>query len=112
MELSPAEFADYEKLRVDWNRIMGSQSPFIASLLRGSALGYDKDRGLCILFADSFKYTAMMQGKRMEELNNWMNREYGREFRVFARVLNRGEAAPKVVRGNHIPGIEMEIGEE
>ena len=112
VELSPAEFSDYETLRVDWNKITGSQTPFIASLLQGSRLGYDKDRGLCILFADSFKYAVMMQGSRMENLGAYLNREYRKEFRIFARVLEAGETVPKVVRGNRLPGIEMEIESE
>lgn len=111
VEITAAEFADYDKLRTDWQKICGMQSPFICSLLRGSGLGYDKDRGLCILFQDSFKYTTMMQGDRLEDLRLFINKQYQKEFKIFARVLGDGERAPKVVRGRRIPGIEMDIEE-
>lgn len=111
ISIPEAEYEDYDTLRNDWIKITGMQSPFISSLLRGSRLGYDKDKGLCILFDDAFKYTTMMQGDRLEELRLFINKQYDKEFRIFARVLSEGEAAPRVVRGSHIPGIEMEIEE-
>ncbi len=111
IEITAAEFADYDKLRTDWQKICGMQSAFISSLLRGSGLGYDKERGLCILFSDSFKYTTMMQGNRLEDLRLFINKQYQKEFKIFARVLGSGEMAPKVVRGQRIPGIEMDIEE-
>lgn len=112
VELSAAEYADYEAIRNDWAKISAMQGAFINSLLRGSQLGYDKDKGLCILFDDAFKYTTMMQGDRLEELRQFINKEYGKEFRIFARTLRSDEAAPRVVLGSHLPGIEMEIEEE
>lgn len=112
VEISAAEFADYDMLRRDWQKIIGKQSTFIGNLLRGSKLGYDKDRGLCILFDDSFKYTMMMQKDRLEELRQFINGQYQKDFKIFARALSAGESAPRVVRGRHIPGIEMEIEED
>ncbi|MBQ8639875.1 MAG: DNA polymerase III subunit gamma/tau [Lachnospiraceae bacterium] len=109
VELSPAEFEDYDTLRSDWLKICSMQSPFIYSLLKGSRLGYDKDRGLCVLFEDGFKYATMMRDDRLENLRQFINQQYGKNFRMFARALSAGEAAPKVVRGRNIPGIEMEI---
>ncbi len=111
VEVTAAEFADYDRLRTDWQKICGMQSIFISKMLKGSGLGYDKDRGLCILFQDGLKYEMMMQGDRLENLRLFINQQYQKEFKIFARILSDGERAPKVVRGQRIAGIEMDIEE-
>lgn len=109
VEIPPAEYDDYAMLLKDWKKICGAQHPFIYSLLKGTRLGYDKEQGLCILFPDRFRCRTMQEGSRMEDLRQYLNQEYGKNFRIFARALERGEQAPKVVRGTSIPGINMEI---
>lgn len=112
VELSAAEYEDYDMLRKDWQKIIGMQERGVAGFLRGSKLGYDKEKGLCILFEDSFRYKMMTEKNRLEELRLFINAQYQKEFKIFARPLNAGETAPKVIRGRNIPGIEMEIEEE
>lgn len=110
--LSAAEYEDYQKLSTDWPKLSRMQSPALNSFLRGSRVSCDKGRGLCILFSNSFNYTMMLQGSRMEELGQMINSYYGREFVITARLLEEGEAAPRIVRGSRIEGINMEIGIE
>lgn len=109
VEIPPAEYDDYVLLLKDWQKICGSQHPFIYSLLKGTKLGYDKMQGLCILFPDNFRCRTMQEGSRLENLRQYLNREYGKNFRIFARVLAHGEQVPKVVKGPDIPGINMKV---
>ena len=112
VELSEAEYADYQKLSEDWKKLSRMQSASINSILRGTQISYEKAKGLCIVFTNRFNYELMLQQNRMEELRQMLNREYQKEFSISARLLEAGEAMPRVTRGSHIEGINMEIGVE
>lgn len=112
VELSEAEYADYQKLSEDWKKLSRMQSASINSFLRGTQISYEKAKGLCIVFTNRFNYELMLQQNRLEELRQMLNREYQKEFSISARLLEAGEAMPRVTRGSHIEGINMEIGVE
>ena len=112
VELSEAEYADYQKLSEDWKKLSRMQSASINSILRGTQISYEKAKGLCIVFTNRFNYELMLQQNRMEELRQMLNNEYQKEFSISARLLEAGEAMPRVIRGSHIEGINMEIGVE
>ena len=50
--------------------------------------------------------------QRMEELRQMLNKQYQKEFSITAKLLEAGEAMPRITRGSHIEGINMEIGVE
>ncbi len=54
----------------------------------------------------------MLRQERMEELRQMLNKQYQKEFSITAKLLEAGEAMPRITRGSHIEGINMEIGVE
>lgn len=87
------------------------QSGFMNSILMGTSISYDKAKGLCIVFTNKFNYELMLRQERMEELRQMLNKQYQKEFLITAK-LEAGEAMPRITRGSHIEGINMEIGVE
>ncbi len=112
VELSEAEYEDYQKLSADWKQLSRMQSGFLNSILMGTQISYEKAKGLCIVFTNRFHYELMLQQNRMEELRQMLNNHYQKEFSISAKLLEAGEAMPRVTRGSHIEGINMEIGVE
>ena len=112
VELSEAEYEDYQKLSADWKKLSHMQSGFLNSILTGTQISYEKAKGLCIVFTNRFHYELMLQQNRMEELRQMLNSQYQKEFSISAKLLEAGEAMPRVTRGSHIEGINMEIGVE
>ena len=112
IELTEAEYEDYKQLNTDWNKIIGHQRNLVRGILRGTRLSYDKSKGLCILFTDSFSEKMMNEQNRMDDLKQWLQQTYGKVFTISTKYLDSSQAQPHIVRGNHIPGIEMEIGIE
>ena len=112
IELSPAEYEDYQELSAGWHKLSRMQGGMYNSYLRGTKVSYEKGRGLCILFTNSFNYAIMMQGSHLEELGQSLSSQCGKTITVCARLLEEGEAAPRILRGNRIDGINMEIGME
>ena len=88
------------------------QSGFMNSILMGTNISYDKAKGLCIVFTNKFNYELMLRQERMEELRQMLNKQYQKEFSITAKLLEAGEARPRITRGSHIEGINMEIGVE
>ncbi len=112
VELSEAAYEDYEKLSQDWNRIVAGQGKLIGSLLKGTSISCDPAHGLCIVFTNPFNHAAMNIQSRMEELNEALQAQYGKTFAVTTKLAEGQEPNVKVIRGNRIPGIEMDIGME
>lgn len=112
VEIGEAEYEDYEQLSREWNKIVASQGRLIGSLLKGTGISYDPAKGLCIVFTNPFNHTAMNIQGRMEELNEAISRQYQKEFKITTKLLSGDEPRTKVVKGNRIPGIEMDIGVE
>lgn len=112
VELSEAEYEDYQKISSEWKKLSHMQSGFMNSILMGTNISYDKAKGLCIVFTNKFNYELMLRQERMEELRQMLNKQYQKEFSITAKLLEAGEAMPRITRGNHIEGINMEIGVE
>lgn len=112
IELSNAEYEDYKQLNTDWSKIVGQQERLVRGLLKGTRLSYDKSKGLCILFADSFSEKMMSEQGRMDALRQWLEQTYGKTFLVSTKYMDSSQTQPQIVRGNRIPGIEMDIGIE
>lgn len=112
VELTEAQYEDYKQLNTDWNKIIGQQSKLVGSLLRGTRLSYDKTKGLCILFTDAFAEKMMNEQGRMEAFCQWLEQTYQKTFVVSTKYMDSSQAQPQIVRGNRIPGIEMDIGIE
>ena len=112
LEISEAEYQDYQKVSSEWHKLSMMQSASLNSILRGTVISYEKSKGLCIVFSDRFKYELILQQNRLEELRQMLNGHYQKEFTLYAKLLDSGEALPKIVRGSRIEGINMEIGVE
>ena len=112
VELSEAEYEDYQKISSEWKKLSHMQSGFMNSILMGTNISYDKAKGLCIVFTNKFNYELMLRQERMEELRQMLNKQYQKEFSITAKLLEAGEAMPRITRGSHIEGINMEIGVE
>ena len=112
VELSEAEYEDYQKISSEWKKLSHMQSGFMNSILMGTSISYDKAKGLCIVFTNKFNYELMLRQERMEELRQMLNKQYQKEFSITAKLLEAGEAMPRITRGSHIEGINMEIGVE
>ena len=111
VEVSDAAFEDYQMLQKNWAALIGEQGRLFRALLQDTTLSLDGDEGLQVLFRDGFHYTAAVNSKRDQELKALLRDKYGKEFRVSLKLLKETEAAPQVVRGKRIPGIEMDIEE-
>ena len=112
VEVSEAQYADYEQVSRDWNKIVAGQGCLIGSLLKGTSISYDPAKGICILFTNKFNYAAMNIQGRMEELNALLSQQYQREFHITTKLVGATDPKTKVVRGTRLPGIEMDIGME
>ena len=112
VEVSEAQYADYEQVSRDWSKIVAGQGCLIGSLLKGTSISYDPAKGICILFTNKFNYAAMNIQGRMEELNALLSQQYQREFHITTKLVGATDPKTKVVRGTRLPGIEMDIGME
>ena len=112
VELSDAEYEDYQKISSEWKKLSHMQSGFMNSILIGTSISFEKAKGLCIVFTNKFNYELILQQNRLEELRQMLNNQYQKEFSISAKLLEAGEAMPRVTRGSHIEGINMEIGVE
>ena len=54
VELSEAEYEDYQKISSEWKKLSHMQSGFMNSILMGTNISYDKAKGLCIVFTNKF----------------------------------------------------------
>ena len=112
VELSDAEYEDYQKISSEWKKLSHMQSGFMNSILVGTSISFEKAKGLCIVFTNKFNYELILRQNRLEELRQMLNNQYQKEFSISARLLEAGETMPRVTRGSHIEGINMEIGVE
>ena len=80
IELSEAEYEDYQKVSSEWKKLSHMQSGFMNSILMGTSISYDKAKGLCIVFTNKFNYELMLRQERMEELRQMLNKQYQKEF--------------------------------
>ncbi len=116
IEVERAAYDDYKLLHDDWNKIVSSLNGFVRSLLIGTRLGYEKERGFCILFYDKFNYEMMCKNslyeQRLDEVEQRIKDRYQKQIKLQAVFRGAEEKEPEIMPNNSIPGIEMEIGVE
>ena len=112
IELSEAEYDDYQKLKADWDKIREMQYATVKSILKGTYISYEKEKGPCIIFTDKHKHDLINEQNHMEEVRQVINDYYQKEFSINPVLREKGKAMPRVIRSNHIDGINMEIGDE
>lgn len=113
VEVTKAEYEDYQLLVKEWPKIVSLQDKLICRLLQGTSITYDNERkSFCILFQDSWAQYMMGIQDRMNDLNKWIEVHYQKKVQLTIRELRQNEKKVEVIAGNKIPGIEMEIGIE
>ena len=118
VELSEADYEDYEQLKKDWREIVAGMKQPERGFLSGTQIG-GSDGGPAILFRDRLKYEQMLQRPslsenadvqtRLEMVKAIIGARYQRDFRLNAKYLTEGEGTPQVKRGPRIEGIAMDI---
>ena len=122
VELSEAEYADYEELSRGWRTAVNKLRYPLKSFLQGTRISFERGKGPCVLFTNPFNYSMMTQRTdggdemsdapartRMHDLTAALAGVYEKEYRLEAKLLTAGEAAPRIKRGSRIAGIEMDI---
>ena len=99
VELSEAEYEDYQKISSEWKKLSHMQSGFMNSILMGTNISYDKAKGLCIVFTNKFNYELMLRQERMEELRQMLNKQYQKEFQLLRSFLRQVRRMPRITRG-------------
>ena len=112
IEISEAEYEDYQLLVTNWNDIIRSQNKLIARILQGTTLTYEQGHGLVIGFTDSWNYQLMKIQSRIDDFNQSLEQKYKKTFHITVKLFEDGKQAPKIISGNRIEGVEMEIGIE
>ncbi len=112
IELLPAEYEDYQMLVKDWQEIIRIQEKLIARILQGTKLTYEQGSGLVVGFTDSWNYHLMNIQSRIDDLNQSLEHKYKKSFHLTVKLYEEGKATPKIISGNRIKGVEMEIGME
>lgn len=107
--VSEADFADYEMLSKEWDGFVAEQRGLLRSYLTGTRISVSEEGGPEVLFRNEFHYYAAGRTGKDEELEEVLKTHYGKSFTVRFRLLKENEAAPKIVLGARIPGINMEI---
>ena len=112
IKISEAEYEDYQLLVTNWNDIIRSQNKLIARILQGTTLTYEQGHGLVIGFTDSWNYQLMKIQSRIDDFNQSLEQKYKKTFHITVKLFEDGKQAPKIISGNRIEGVEMEIGIE
>ena len=110
VEVTEAAYEDYKTLKGDWEAIVESQGRLLRSLFLGTEITSDGDV-FTVLFRNEYNYSVAEKTNREAELQAALKERYQKEFKLKLRCLAPDEAAPQVVLGKHIPGINMEIEE-
>ena len=110
--LSPAVYEDYELLVQDWPDIVNGMGPLLRSMMVETQIGANENGTIQVLFKTGFNHAMAVRTHRKEELQEILRNRYGKNFALELKCLKEQEAPPKVVLGNRIPGIEMDIEEE
>lgn len=111
VELTEAEYEDYQQLIREWDQIVAGQGRLIGSLLHGTRPSFEAGKGFCIIFRDGFACEMMQIQERLEEFSKSVSERYGHKFTFQAVLYAQGQQEPSIVRGSRLPGIEMEIQE-
>ncbi|MBP5225365.1 MAG: DNA polymerase III subunit gamma/tau [Lachnospiraceae bacterium] len=110
VEVSDADYADYQLLSENWKDFVDGLEPMVASVFVGTKIGAKPDI-LQILFSNGFKLN-VAKTTLEAELRNKLEKRFGKKFHIELALLKKDEALPKVVPGRRIPGIEMDIEED
>ena len=114
VEITQADYDDFELIKQNWQAIMAEQSPMVYSLLKKCKLGYQKDKGY-VLYCDEWTHMILSAGDDgpMQEIAYTAKKLCGKQV-SFTTIPGKDNSQPEVVFkivGNHIPGIELEIEE-
>ncbi len=113
IEVPEATYEEYKQIRNDWKDILFAlKSPLMRALLQGTTFVPGEEGKWTVLFKDKFYYNSFENQNFIADLTEELKKKYGKEFAITSRLLEAAEAAPQVVLGSRIPGIEMEIKEE
>ena len=118
VELSEADYNDYEQLKKDWNEIVAAIKRPEHGFLAGTQISGGAG-GVTIVFRNRMNYQQILQKiaptgegstrTRLDMIREHISAHYGREFRLNAQLLAGGEGIPRVTRGRRIEGIAMDI---
>ena len=109
IEASEADFADYEMLSREWADFVADCRQLLRSILMGTTVSVSEEGGIAVLFRNEYNYTIAERTDKAKEVRDRLRNQYGKDFSVRLKYLKQNEAAPKIVLGSKIPGINMEI---
>lgn len=107
--VSAAVFADYDRIRREWDDIAGDYVGLSKSILQEVKVSVSESEGIVLLCPDEFRRNALEKNGLKEKLEAQFEKRYGKKFRLTVKGLKQNEKPPVVVLGNRIEGIEMEI---
>lgn len=116
VEITQADYNDFEMIKKNWPAIMNEQSPMVFSLLKKCQLGYLQDKGY-VLFCDDWTDMILSAGddSNMKEISQAVEKICQKTV-TFKTMSVTDETKPevqfKITDGGRIEGIEMDIEEE
>ena len=110
--VTPAVYADFSLLKENWHRIINSQSPLVASLLRVCELTYEQERGYVILCSEGWEYMMLQNQEYLDKLSATTEQEIQKAVTYSVRLRDKNEATTELISDGRIAGINMDIGIE
>lgn len=131
VEVSSAQYEDYEQLRKDWTKILQDLPRMYRGYMADTKISFDR-AGQCVsvLFPKKFYAEIMEQSERANAICNYLKERYGREFRLSMKSVEEvspikvisaqqgvisAEELPSILPENgnfSLDGINMDIGVE
>ena len=85
----------------------------IVEAAKGTTVTFDNEKGFQIIFYDGFNKELLEKQNRLQNFEQWVCDQYGKEFHFTLIHKEDNAPLPNVIpRGNRIDGIDMDIGEE
>ena len=109
IEASEADYADYGMLSREWDDFVADCRALLRSILTGTTVSVSEEGGIAVLFRNEYNYAIAERTEKVKEIRERLKTQYGKDFRIGLKCLKQNEAAPKIVLGSKIPGINMEI---
>ncbi|MBO7364182.1 MAG: hypothetical protein J6U26_02500, partial [Lachnospiraceae bacterium] len=111
VEVPPAVYEDYRTVSASWKDIVAGEGRLFSSVFRHSTVSAGEE-GIEILFGDPYYMRLAENREKTRTVASILEARFGKQFKVRLRLLPAGDAAPEVVSGKRIPGIDMDIEEE
>ena len=111
VEVPPAVYEDYRTVSASWKDIVAGEGRLFSSVFRHSTVSAGEE-GIEILFGDPYYMRLAENREKTRTVASILAARFGKQFKVRLRLLPAGDAAPEVVSGKRIPGIDMDIEEE